>query len=426
VSVQGTTSLPRRVIAAATIGNMIDVYDVAIYASFSKQIGEALFGTSDTYKSLMAALLIYGIGFFARPIGGLVLGLYADRVGRRSMMVVALLVSGLSVIAMAALPTQAQIGVWAMPLAVAIRLIQGFALGAEAGTASAFLMEASAPEHRGLSVSWQGASQAFAGVLGAFVALVLAFQLAPAAFDAYGWRIAFLVGGLALPYGLYLRRALPETLNLPEARPAASPAAASLKLLSAAGYVVLIGAIVLAMTAISSATANYMTTYAEATLGMANDVSIAANLASSIGAAVGVLLGGLISDRIGRRPVMIWPNLLLLIATYPTYLWIVHSKSAAALWIGSTILTLLTAISGGAFFAAFTESLPKHIRSTSFSVLYSLTIGIFGATTPTAIAWITRTTGNPMSPAWYLLGAIAVRQFAMMALRESAPVRQKT
>ncbi|HTQ15174.1 MAG TPA: MFS transporter [Rhizomicrobium sp.] len=415
------TTLSRRHIAAATIGNALDVYDFIIYGTFSIQIGHAFFSARDPYFSLMASLALFGVAFLARPIGGLVLGQYADRVGRKSAMVLALYGAGATVVALALIPTYAQIGAWSTILAVVIRLTQGFVLGAETGTASAFLLEASAPEHRGLSVSWQGASQGVAGAIGAGVGALMAHYLAPAAFDAYGWRVAFLIGGLAVPFGIYLRYSLPETLNMPEARPAASTEAASLRLLSAAGYIVLIGAIVLATRTIATAVANYMTTFAQHTLGMAADVSIAANVASSIGAAVGVLLGGLASDRFGRRPVMIWPNLVFLLATYPTYLWIIDTRSAAALWIGSTVLTVLTAIPGGAFLVAFTEGLPKHIRSTSFSLVYSLTIAIFGATTQVAVTWINKHTGNPFAPAWYLLAATLVSQFAMMAMPETAP-----
>jgi MFS family permease len=416
--------LPRRTIAAVTIGNAIDVYDISVFALFNKQIALALFNTKDPYIGLLGALFIYAVGYVARPIGGFVLGLYADRIGRKSVLIFGLLVSGLAVVAMAALPTYAQAGTLAMGLAVAIRIIQGFALGAEVGTAQAYLLEASAPRHRGLSVAWQGASQGIAGALAAAIALVLALKLSPAFFDANGWRVAFLIGGLAVPYGLYLRYALPETLNLPEARPAAPPEKSTgLTLLSAAGYIILIGAIVLGTRAVASAVAGYMTTFAEVTLGMKNTVSIAANLASSIGAAVGILIGGLASDRFGRRPVMIWPNLVFLLAIYPVYLWIVDTKSAEALWIGSTILTILTAIPGGAFFAAFTESLPKHIRSTSYSTVYSITTAIFAGTTPGAVAALIHNTGNPLAIAWYLLAATAVSQFAMMAIRESAPVK---
>ncbi|MGH6871550.1 MAG: MFS transporter [Rhizomicrobium sp.] len=424
MSQPGTAALPRRYIAAATIGNALDFYDFVIYGTFSIQIGHAFFAAKDPYVSLILSLLLFGAGFLVRPVGGLVLGQYADRVGRRAAMVLALYVSGAAVVALALLPTYAQIGVASTALAALIRLIQGFALGAESGTASAYLLEASAPKHRGLSVSWQGASQGVAGAIGAAVGALLAHYLAPQAFDAYGWRAAFLLGGLAVPFGIYLRRGLPETLDLPEPRAAAPVDEARLKLLSAAGYIILIGAIVFATRTIATYVANFMTTYAQSTLAMAADVSIAANVASSIGAAVGVLIGGLASDRFGRRPVMIWPNLLFLAVTYPVYLWIVDTRSVAALWIGSTVLTVLAAIPGGAFYAAFTESLPKHIRSTSFSVVYAVMIAVFGATTQPAVAWLIKTTHNPLAPAWYLLGATLISQFAMMAMRESAPARR--
>ncbi|HEX3673078.1 MAG TPA: MFS transporter [Rhizomicrobium sp.] len=417
-------SLPRRYIAAATIGNALDFYDFAIYNVFTIQIGHAFFAAKDPYTNLMLSLFVFGVGFITRPIGGLVIGAYADRVGRKAALVLTLSLTGLSVVALALVPTYAQIGVWATVLAVSIRLVQGFALGGETGSASAFLLEASAPEHRGLSVSWQGASQGIAGALGALVGLLLTWQLAPAAFDAYGWRIAFLIGGLALPFGLILRRALPETLGATEAQAAAPTGAASLKLLSVSGRIILIGAIVFSTRTVATYIFNYMTTYAQATLHMATNVSIAATGVSSVAVAVGVLIGGVLSDRLGRRPVMIWPNLVFLVAIYPAFLWIVTMHSAAALWTGIAILSVLTAIPAGAFYTAFTESLPKHIRSRAFSVVYAVTIAIFGATTQSAVTWLIHETGNKLAPAWYLIGATLLSQFAMMAIRESAPVKR--
>lgn len=419
------TTLSRRHIAAATIGNALDVYDFIIYATFSIQIGHAFFAAKDPTVSLILSLLLFGAGFLIRPLGGWIIGRYSDRIGRRAAMTLTLYVSGAAVVALALIPSYAQIGIWATTLAAAVRLVQGFALGGETGTAAAYLLEASAPEHRGLSVSWQGASTGIAGAIGAGVGALMAHYLSPADFDTYGWRAAFLLGGLAVPFGIYLRSTLPETLDRPEEKTAVAEKAPGQTLLSAAGYIILIGAIIFATRTVATYVANYMTTFAQHTLGMAADVSIAANAASSIGAAVGVLLGGVASDRLGRRPVMIWPNLIFLIATYPVYLWIIDTRSVAALWIGSTVLTVLTAIPGGAFFAAFIESLPKHIRATSYSLVYAVTIAVFGATTQPAVTWLIAKTGNPLAPAWYLIGATLLSQFAMMAMRESAPVKRR-
>jgi MFS family permease len=417
--------LSRRHIAAATIGNALDVYDFIIYATFSIQIGHAFFAAKDPNVSLILSLLLFGAGFLVRPLGGWIIGRYSDRTGRRAAMTMTLYVSGAAVVALALIPSYAQIGIWATALAAMVRLVQGFALGGETGTAAAYLLEASAPEHRGLSVSWQGASTGVAGAIGASVGALMAHYLAPADFDAYGWRVAFLLGGLAVPFGIYLRSTLPETLDRPEDIAATTVSAAEQTLLGVAGGIILIGGIIFATRTVATYVANYMTTFAQHTLGMAADVSIAANAASSIGAAVGVLLGGLASDRFGRRPVMIWPNLVFLIVTYPVYLWIVDSRSVSALWIGSTVLTVLTAIPGGAFFAAFTESLPKRIRATSYSLVYAITVAVFGASTQPAVTWLIAKTHDPLAPAWYLIGATLISQFAMMAMRETAPVKRR-
>ena len=214
------TTLSRRHIAAATIGNALDVYDFIIYATFSIQIGHAFFAAKDPTVSLILSLLLFGAGFLIRPLGGWIIGRYSDRIGRRAAMTLTLYVSGAAVVALALIPSYAQIGIWATVLAAAVRLVQGFALGGETGTAAAYLLEASAPEHRGLSVSWQGASTGIAGAIGAGVGALMAHYLSPADFDTYGWRAAFLLGGLAVPFGIYLRSTLPETLDRPEEKTA--------------------------------------------------------------------------------------------------------------------------------------------------------------------------------------------------------------
>ncbi|HEX4077661.1 MAG TPA: MFS transporter [Rhizomicrobium sp.] len=419
-------ALPRRHIAAATIGNALDFYDFAIYATFAIQIGNAFFPAANPYQRLMLSLFGYGVGFVTRPVGGWFIGRYADRVGRKGAMVFTLTLTGLAVMALALVPTYARIGIWAPVLVLAIRLVQGFALGAEVGSASSFLLEASAPKDRGLSVAWQGASQGIAGALGAAVGYFLALYLSPADFDAYGWRVAFLLGGLALPFGLVLRMALPETLNTVEMRPAASTAPASFGLVLASWRIILIGAIVFSTRTVGTYVFSYITTYAQSTLHMAVSVSVAASVVSGGCVAIGVLIGGVLSDRIGRRPVMLWPNLVFLLATYPAFYWIVATRSTLALWLGVAVLSLLNAIPAGGFYTAFTESLPKHIRGTTLSLTYAITIAIFGATTQPAVTWLIQTTGNKLSPAWYLIVATALSQFAMMAIPESAPAKRLT
>ena len=216
--------LPRRYVAAATVGNALEFYDFITYAFFAIQIGHTFFPGHSEYGRLMLSLATFGAGFITRPIGGLVIGAYADRVGRRPAMMLSFTMMGAAIIALALIPSYRQIGIAAPILAVIARMVQGFSLGGEVGPTTAYLLEAAPLHRRGLAVSWQGA-QGIAATLGALVGVGVSSVLPPAALDAYGWRIAFLLGAVTLPFGLWIRRGLPETLHAPEATAIAAKAA---------------------------------------------------------------------------------------------------------------------------------------------------------------------------------------------------------
>lgn len=418
-------ALSRRYIAAATIGNALEFYDFITYAFFALQIGRTFFPSQSAYASLMLSLATFGAGFVTRPLGGLVIGAYSDRAGRRAAMVLSFTMMGCAIVALAVTPSYATIGIAAPILAILARMVQGFSLGGEVGPTTAFLLEAAPIERRGFTVSWQGASQNAAATLGGVVGVVLAAVMTPAALDAYGWRIAFLLGAATLPFGLWLRRGLPETLHAPEALSAAVPVATTaLRAVRMNARIIGLGLLVLAAGTIATYVTEYMTTFAEDTLHMRSDVAFGATVISNMTGFGAVLSGGWLSDRIGRRPVMIWPNLAFLLLAYPIFYWIVAARSAPALLGGMAILGFVGTIAFGAFYAALTESLPKHIRGRAVATIYATSIALFGGTTQLVITWLIHATGNPLAPAWYLVAATLVGQIAMMLIVESAPEKQ--
>jgi MHS family citrate/tricarballylate:H+ symporter-like MFS transporter len=211
--VLGEIKLQRRHIVAVTLGNALEFYDFVTYAFFSIQIGRAFFPSHSAYGSLMLSLATFGAGFLTRPIGAWVIGNYADRAGRRPAMMLCFVLMGCAIVGMAVIPTYASIGLAAPILAVIFRMVQGFSLGGEIGSNTAYLSEAAAPHNRGFVVSWQGASQNVAVAVGGLVGVALTTLLPAAMLDAYGWRIAFLLGAVTVPFGLWLRKSLPETLH---------------------------------------------------------------------------------------------------------------------------------------------------------------------------------------------------------------------
>jgi len=414
-----------RNITAATVGNALEFYDFITYAFFAIQIGRCFFPNTNAYANLMLSLATFGAGFITRPIGGIIIGSYADRVGRRPAMILSFTLMGVAIIAMALIPSYARIGIAAPILAVLARMVQGFSLGGEVGPTTAYLLESAPLHRRGFVVAWQAASQAIAATLAGLVGLILASTLSASALTDYGWRIAFLLGAVTLPVGLWMRRGLPETLHEPEhhtVAPATKTASVYATFRQNARVIVL-GLIVLASGTIGTYLFNYLTTFAQSTLKMTPTVAFAGTFAQNVISLFAVLFGGWLSDRIGRRPVMIYPRFLFLILLLPAFYWIVEARSAAALIVGSAILSLLSSVGGGAFYAALTESLPKRIRGGAFATIYAFSIALFGGTTQLVVTWLIHVTGNPMAPAYYWLIAATIGTAAAMAIIESAPVR---
>jgi MHS family citrate/tricarballylate:H+ symporter-like MFS transporter len=414
-----------RNITAATVGNALEFYDFITYAFFAIQIGRCFFPNTNAYANLMLSLATFGAGFITRPIGGIIIGSYADRVGRRPAMILSFTLMGVAIIAMALIPSYARIGIAAPILAVLARMVQGFSLGGEVGPTTAYLLESAPLHRRGFVVAWQAASQAIAATLAGLVGLILASTLSASALTDYGWRIAFLLGAVTLPVGLWMRRGLPETLHEPEhhtVAPATKTASVYATFRQNARVIVL-GLIVLASGTIGTYLFNYLTTFAQSTLKMTPTVAFAGTFAQNVISLFAVLFGGWLSDRIGRRPVMIYPRFLFLILLLPAFYWIVEARSATALIVGSAILSLLSSVGGGAFYAALTESLPKRIRGGAFATIYAFSIALFGGTTQLVVTWLIHVTGNPMAPAYYWLVAATIGTAAAMAIIESAPVR---
>ncbi len=421
--------LERRYIAAATIGNALEFYDFLTYALFAIQIGHTLFPAASAYASLMLSLATFGAGFLTRPLGAVVLGAYADRVGRKPAMLLCLSLIGVSITVMALIPSYARIGLAAPILAVLARLVQGFSLGGEIGSNTAFLAEAARPERRGWVVSWQGASQLMALIGGNLVGVVITSLLSPAQVQSYGWRIALLLGATTVPFGLWLRSTLPETLhgaNGPaRARAGTAPATGRMELARRNWRLMLLGLIVLAGGTIGSYIFTYVVTYAQNTLHLPARAGFEAELTTyAVGLPV-TMLGGWLSDRFGRWPVNVWSNLLFLLAIYPVFAWVAAAHSPGALIAGMSLLYTPMAISTGTFFAALAEALPRSIRSSAFGTVYSLSIALFGGTTQLVVTWLIHLTGSSIAPAWYLIGATAIAQVAYLLFPETAPARRR-
>ena len=253
-------------VLGATIGNMLEFYDFVTYSFFATQIGHAFFPTKSEFGSLLLSLATFGAGFVTRPIGAIVIGSYSDRAGRRPAMLLSFAMMGVAILVLAITPSYNTIGVAAPIVVILARLTQGFSLGGEVGPTTAYLMEAAPVERRGLVVSLQPVSQQIAATAGALVGEILSLTMASDTLDTYGWRIAFLLGAGTLPFGLWLRRRLPETLHRIETPAIAVENNAAAKTLRGNTRLLGLGLVILASGTIITYVAQYMTTYAQHTL----------------------------------------------------------------------------------------------------------------------------------------------------------------
>jgi MFS family permease len=421
--VAGPGGLPRRFVVAATIGNALEFYDFITYAFFSIQIGHAFFPSHSAYGSLMLSLATFGAGFLTRPLGAVVIGAYADRVGRRAAMMLSFTMMGAAIVVLALIPPYAKIGLAAPILAIAARMAQGFSLGGEVGPTTAFLLEAAPANRRGLAVAWQGASQNVAAALGALVGVGLSGLMAPAALDAYGWRIAFLLGAATLPFGLWIRRGLPETLHAPDPRAEETEGRTTFSLIHEHRRIIILALMALGAATIGTYVFNYMVTFAQSALHLATGLAFLAGALGSAASVASALLGGWLADRIGRRPLLIWPNLAYLVLVLPLYFWIIATRSPLVLVTATTTLGFLSGLNGGAFYATVVEALPRRIRSRVFATVYATAIALLGGSTQLVVTWLIRVTGDPMSPAWYLFAATLIGQIALIALTVRGPAK---
>jgi MFS transporter, MHS family, citrate/tricarballylate:H+ symporter len=408
---------PLRKVVAVGVGNALEFYDFITFSFFAIQIGHCFFPESQTSHGLLYSLATFGVGFLTRPLGGVVIGLYGDRMGRKPGMVLSLSLMGASILGLVLTPSYAQIGIAAPILLVIFRLVQGFALGGEVGPSTAFLIEAAPPHRRGLYVSLQYMTQDVA-VLGAGVAgFVLTSRLTPAALDAWGWRLALLIGTAVVPIGLHLRRNLPETLHDADRR--VSPAAPR-----RIPVRIMVLALMLMMAAIIYIYGlDYITTYAQDSLHMTPSVAFGATVVIGLCAIIADPVSGLLSDRIGRRPVMLGTVVILMLLLVPAYMAMRELRSVPAVYGAIAILAVLQAFLTAPALITVTEVLPKSVRSGSLATIHAVATSIFGGSTQFAIKALTDLTGSALAPAWYMTGAVLIGGIAMTLMQETAPVK---
>ncbi len=412
-----------RHVAAAVVGNWLEFYDFVVYAYFAIQIGDAFFPGGTPFERLMASLLTFGSGFIARPIGAVVFGRFADRIGRRPAMLASFFLMGLALTGFVLTPSYRQIGVAAPILAVICRLVQGFALGGEVGPTTAFLVEAAPYRERGFYGAWQSSSQSLASIAAGGIGLIAAHVLSGAQMHEWGWRLALGIGVLVLPFGMIVRRTLPETLHHEEPKldvhPDHDARAGQLAVIAAHWRVILLGVGLIAGATISTYVFSFMTTYAQATLHMGMRTALLIAVTNGVAGFVASMAGGWLSDRLGRKPLMIWPRLAFLLMILPTFMLVVRIREPVVLLSLMALLNVVANLALVPAFVALVELLRKDIRGVATGTIYATAVAVFGGTTQPIVAWLDQVTGNPLAIAWYLIAGTLVGLVASVLMPET-------
>jgi MFS family permease len=422
--------MPIRHVVAVVLGNGLEFYDFLSFAIFAVYISKAFFPFAHGALSLLLTLATFGVGFGTRPIGAIVLGTLGDRVGRKPAMLISFALIGTGMLGLALTPSFRAIGYAAPALAVLFRLVQSFALGGEVGPTTAYMIEAAPPERRGLYGSMQALSQNTAVLAASSVGVALSSILSPAALADWGWRVAFLLGVVIVPFGIFIRRTLPETLHAADdaaLAPDATLGTVSRRQTLAPYYkLIVLGLAILASATIGTYVTDYMTTYSLDTLHLNAGAAFGVSVVTSLVAMTFDPISGMLSDRFGRRPSMILPGVIVLFMIIPGFWIIAHFRSVLVLYGTMAVITAFWELTTTPIIISLTESLPPRIRSGVVATVYAFAISIFGGSTQFTIKWLLEWTHSPLAPAWYWSGALCIGLLAMLFLPESAPVKLRS
>src|SRR6202795_4671938 len=399
-------------ILRATSGNFLEQFDFFLFGFYAQDIAKAFFPAADETAALLNAYGVFWLGALMRPVGAIVLGAYIDRIGRRQGLIVTLALMALGTVVIAFCPSYAAIGIAATVIVLIGRLIQGFSAGVELGGVSVYLSEIATPGNRGFYTSFQSSSQQVAIFVAAIIGFILRESIPGDTFlDSIGgiakWRIPFFIGCIIIPVIFMLRRSLEETPEFLAMK--THPTASEVFTSAIANWrIVVLGMMIAVLT---TTTFYFITVYAPG-FGKQLNLSPTGTLLITLLVAITNFfwnpVGGAVSDRVGRKPVLLTIASLSLVTAYPALHWLVAEPTFGKMLAVEMMFSFYFGVYSGTMLGALVEVVPKHVRTTCFSLAFALAAGLFGTFTPFASTWLIDHTGDKASPGYWLMCAAAL------------------
>jgi len=405
-----------KLVVATSLGNALEWFDISVYAYFAAYLSKAFFPAKDPTTSLLLTFGSFGLTFLARPIGGVLLGTYADRYGRKASLLVSITMMTCGTLAVACMPTFDKIGVLAPLLVIVARLVQGFSAGGEFGSSTAFLVE-HMPGRRGFVASWQFASQGMSSLLGSGFGALLSSTLSETDLQTWGWRIPFFFGVLIGPVGLYIRNRIEDATAPPAAKRDTPVRTVFLE----QKFRVLLALGALAVSTAVNYLIIYMPTYVVKTLNLSPTIGYLAAFAAAIAAILFNPVAGIVSDRVGRTRYLIAVGVVLLFAIFPLFLLLTSRPTAAVIVLSVLALGTLKALYLGALAALMSELFPASTRATGLGLSYNIGVTAFGGMGPAIMTWLgTFALIGDLAPGYYLTAVCFFSLWALITIRLKA------
>lgn len=412
----------RKAVAASAIGNATEWFDYGIYAYGVTYISAAIF-PGDAGTATLLALMTFAVSFLVRPLGGLVWGPLGDRIGRRSVLAITILMMSGATLFVGLVPSYAAIGFWAPVLMVLLRMVQGFSTGGEYGGAATFMAEYAPCRRRGFFGSFLEFGTLAGFSLGALLMLGFSLVLNDDQMHSWGWRLPFLVAAPLGLVGIYLRSKLEDTpifRELEETGEKEERTTSQFKDLISQywGPILRLGGVVVALNVVNYTLLTYMPTYLEQAIGLSSNMSLLVPIIGMLAMMVFLPIAGSMSDRVGRKPLWWFSLIGLFIAGVPMFM--LMGTNAAGALVGFAVLGLLYVPQLATISATFPAMFPTHVRFAGFAIAYNVSTSIFGGTAPAVNDWLVNATGDNLVPAYYMMAACVVGAIAMIKVPETA------